>query len=224
MRQCRWLELLHKYDFQIQYQAGKDNVVVDALSRKSILATITMLQTNLSEAVRQFYQQDLFFTKITSALLAHPKSEKQSWVTEGFQLVDGLLYYKRRLYDPPHKEIQQEILSKAHDIPITAHPGYIKMYNTLCKSFWWHGMKRDILAYVTRCLSCQRIKAERIRYPSKLHPHDIPQMKWENISMDFVTRLPTSKGYDSIFVVVDMLTKVAHLFPITNNSTAKDVA
>ena len=57
-------------------------------------------------------------------------------------------------------------------------------------------MKRDILAYVTRCLSCQHIKAERIRYPGKLHPHDIPQMKWENISMDFVTGLPTSKGYD----------------------------
>ena len=58
----------------------------------------------------------------------------------------------------------------------------------------------------------------------KLCPLDIPQMKWENISMDFVTGLPTSKGYDSIFSVVDMLTKVAHLFPIRKDSTAKDVA
>ena len=85
-------------------------------------------------------------------------------------------------------------------------------------------MKRDILTYVTKCLSCQRIKAERTKYPGKLHPHDIPQMKWENISMDFVTGLPTSKGYDSIFVVVDMLTNVAHLFLIKKDSTAKDVA
>ena len=199
MRQRRWLELLHEYDFQIQYQAGKDNVVADALSRKSILATLTILQTNLSDAVRQFYQEDIFFSKITSALLAHPKSQNQSRVVEGSQLGDDLLYYKGRLYVPPHKEIRHQILSEAHDIPIVAHPGYIKMYNTLCKSFWWHGMKRDILAYVTRCLSCQRIKAKRTRYPGKLHPHDIPQMKWENISMDFVTGLPTSKGYDSNF-------------------------
>ena len=147
------------------------------MSRKSILSTLTILQTNLSNTVRQFCQQDIFFSKITSALLTHPKSEKQSRLTEGFQLVDNLLYYKDRLYVPPHKEIRHQILSEAHDIPIAAHPGYIKMYNTLCKSFWWHGMKRDILAYVTRCLLCQRIKAERTRYPSKIHPHDIPQMK-----------------------------------------------
>ena len=172
----------------------------------------------------QFYQQDLFFSKITSALLAHPKSKKQSWITEGFQLVDGLLYYKGCLYVPPHKGIKHQILSETHDIPIAAHPMYIKMFNILCKSFWWHGMKRDILAYVTRFLSWQCIKAKRIRYPGKLHPHDIPQMKWENISMDFVTGLPTSKGYDSIFVVFDMLTKVAHLFPIKKDSTAKVVA
>ena len=73
-------------------------------------------------------------------------------------------------------------------------------------------MKWDTLSYVTHCLTCQRIKAERIKYPGKLHPHNVPQIKWENISMDFVTGLPTSKGYDSIFVVVDMLTKIAHLF------------
>ena len=112
--------------------------------------------------------------------------------------MDDLLYYKGGLYVPPHKEIRHQILSEAHDIPIAAHLGYMKMYNTLCKSFWWHGMKRDILAYVTKCLSCQRFKAKRIRYPGKLHPHEIPQMKWENISMDFVTGLPTLKGYDSI--------------------------
>ena len=84
MRRRRWLELLHEYDFQIQYQAGKDNVVADALSRKSILATIPMLQINLSKIMRQFYQQDLFFLRLTFALLAHPKSDKQSQITKGF--------------------------------------------------------------------------------------------------------------------------------------------
>ena len=85
-------------------------------------------------------------------------------------------------------------------------------------------MKKEILSYVTRCLSCQRIKAKRIKYPGKLQPNDIPQMKWENIPMDFVIGLPKSKGYDSIFVVIDMLTKMTHLFPIQKDSSAKDIA
>ena len=73
MRQRRWLELLHEYDFQIQYQAGKDNVVTDALNRKSILATLTIFQTHLSDGVRQFYQHDIFLLKNNFRTLAHPK-------------------------------------------------------------------------------------------------------------------------------------------------------
>ena len=85
-------------------------------------------------------------------------------------------------------------------------------------------MKKDILSYVTRCLSCEKIKVERMKYPGKLQPNDIPQMKWENISIDFITSLPLSKGYDSIFVVVDMLTKVAHLILVHKDASAKDIA
>ena len=143
---------------------------------------------------------------------------------EGFHLEKGLLYFQDRLYIPPHKDIKLQILLKAHDIPIAAHPSYIKTYNTLRKSFWWKGMKKEILPYVTRCLSCQRIKAKRIKYPRKLQPNDIPQMKWENIFMDFVTGLPKSKGYDSIFVVIDMLTKMTHLFLVRKDSSTKDIA
>lgn len=85
-------------------------------------------------------------------------------------------------------------------------------------------MKRDILSYVTRCLPCQKIKAERVKYPGKLQPNDVPQMKWETISMDFIIGLPRSKGYDSIFVVVDLLTKMAHLIPVHKDASARDIA
>ncbi|MCO5590471.1 hypothetical protein L7F22_044441 [Adiantum nelumboides] len=76
-----------------------------------------------------------------------------------------------------------------------------------------------------QCLSCQRIKAERVLLPGKLHPFDIPQMKWEFISMDFVRDLPTVQGgYDSIMVIVDMLTKVSHLIPVKKIYTASDIS
>ena len=99
------------------------------------------------------------------------------------------------------------------------------MLNDVRKSYHWVGLKGDILHYVCQCLSCQRIKAERVKMPEKLQPLDIPQMKWEYISMDFVTGLPTTQGgFNSIMVVVDMLTKVSHLIPVKVTYTASDIA
>ena len=224
MRQRRWMELLHEYDFSIEYQPGKENVVADALSRKSTLSAISILQSSITDVVRQASVNDSFYNLIASTISILDKSEKQLNIVKGFQIVDDLLYFKERLYIPADKDLKLRILAEAHDIPIAAHPGYIKLYNTLRKSFYWNGLKRDALSYVTRCLSCQRIKAERVKYPGKLQPNDIPQMKWENISMDFVTGLPSSRGYDSIYVVVDMLTKMIHLFPVRKDASAKDIA
>ncbi|MCO5587413.1 hypothetical protein L7F22_041362 [Adiantum nelumboides] len=86
-------------------------------------------------------------------------------------------------------------------------------------------MKKDTSDYVRRCLICQKTKAERVKIPGKLQSLDIPQMKWECISMDFVTGLPkTTENYDSIFVIVDKLTKVAHLIPVKQTATAADIA
>ena len=101
----------------------------------------------------------------------------------------------------------------------------MRTLNAVRKSYFWPGMKRDVLDYVKGCLSCQRIKAERVKMPGKLEPLDIPEMKWECISMDFVTGLPSTQGgYDSIMVVVDLLTKVSHLIPVKTSYTASDIA
>ena len=70
----------------------------------------------------------------------------------------------------------------------------MKTLNVVCKSYFWAGMKRDIINYIKSFLSCQRIKAERVKLPGKLQPLDIPEMKWECISMDFITGLPTVQG------------------------------
>jgi hypothetical protein len=85
------------------------------------------------------------------------------------------------------------------------------MYCDLRERFWWKDMKSDIAAYVARCDICQRVKAEHKRPPGLLQPLDIPVWKWEDIGMDFIVGLPRSqKGHDSIWVIVDHLTKVAH--------------
>jgi hypothetical protein len=87
----------------------------------------------------------------------------------------------------------------------------MKMYQDLKRKYWWYGLKRDVAAHVIMCDGCQRVKAEHQRPIGLLYPLKIPKWKWEEIGMDFITGLPhTSKGYDSIWVIMDSLTKVAH--------------
>jgi IS30 family transposase len=89
------------------------------------------------------------------------------------------------------------------------------MYKDLKTHYWWYGMKRDIAEYVSLCDTCQRVKAEHQRPAGLLQPLKIPKWKWEEIGMDFIVRLPrTQAGYDSIWVIVDRLTKVAHFIAV----------
>jgi hypothetical protein len=89
------------------------------------------------------------------------------------------------------------------------------MYQDLKKNFWWTGMKREIAKYVSECDTCQRVKADHLRPAKNLQPLSISEWKWENICMDFIVGLPRiSCGYNLIWVIVDRLTKSAHLIPI----------
>jgi hypothetical protein len=89
------------------------------------------------------------------------------------------------------------------------------MYQDLKLSYWWYRMKHDIAAYIVLCDMCQRVKAEHQRPVGLLQPLMVPGWKWEEIGMDFIIGLPrTQKGYDSIWLIVDQLIKVAHFIPI----------
>jgi hypothetical protein len=85
------------------------------------------------------------------------------------------------------------------------------MYQDLKKMFWWPGMKKDIALFVAKCLACQRIKIEHQRPSGELQPLEIPEWKWESVAMNFIVGLPrTQTGFNSIWVIVDRLTKSAH--------------
>ncbi|WVZ84556.1 hypothetical protein U9M48_031581 [Paspalum notatum var. saurae] len=103
--------------------------------------------------------------------------------------------------------------------------GGTKMYHDLKERFWWYGMKRAVAEYVTVCDTCQRVKAEQQRPAGLLQPLKIPEWKWEKISTDFIVGLPrTQKGYNSIWVVVDRLTKVAHFIPVNTTYSGARLA
>ena len=116
---------------------------------------------------------------------------------------------------PKNEELRQEIMREAHNTPYTAHPGGTKMYRDLRQNFWWRNMKRSIGNFVERCLTCQQVKAEHQRPSGLLNPLEIPEWKWEHITMNFMTGLPRSvKGNEAIWVIVDRCTKSAHFIPV----------
>src|SRR3954464_4124966 len=92
-------------------------------------------------------------------------------------------------------------------------PCYISC--NLLLHFWWPGMKKEIAGYVARCPICQQVKIEHQRPGGMLQPLEIPVWKGDSISMDFIVGLPRAQGgYDSIWVIVDRLTKSAHFLPV----------
>ncbi|KAD3640025.1 hypothetical protein E3N88_29248 [Mikania micrantha] len=113
---------------------------------------------------------------------------------------DGLVYFKDRIWIPTVDELRKLIFDEAHKTKYSVHPGADKMYQDLCAFYWWPGMKKDIAEYVGRCLTCAKVKAEHQRPSGLLEQPEIPLWKWEQIAMDFVTKLPrTSSGHDTIW-------------------------
>ncbi|KAI3808711.1 hypothetical protein L1987_24669 [Smallanthus sonchifolius] len=99
------------------------------------------------------------------------------------------------------------------------------MYQDLKKEYWWPGMKNDVTEYVNKCLTCSLVKAEHQKPCGKMQPLTIPEWKWEEITMDFITKLPRiAKGNDTIWVIVDRLTKSAHFLPIRETYSSEKLA
>ena len=89
------------------------------------------------------------------------------------------------------------------------------MYQDLKYNYWWKGMKTDVTDYLSKCLTCQKVKAKHHVPSGLLNPILIPQWKWDNIAMDFVSGLPlTQNKHDAILVIIDRLMKLAHFVPV----------
>ncbi|GKC77589.1 putative reverse transcriptase domain-containing protein [Tanacetum coccineum] len=117
------------------------------------------------------------------------------------------------------------ILNEAHKSRYSMHPRADKMYHDLHDMYWWPGMKRDIPIYVSKCLTCAKVKAKHQRLSGLLQQPEIPEWKWDKITMDLITKLPRSRsGHDAIWVIVDRLTKLAHILAIREDFNTERLA
>jgi hypothetical protein len=137
----------------------------------------------------------------------------------------GTLWFEDRLVVPKNGDLKKKILDEAHLSKFSMHLGSTNMYHDLKPLYWWTRMKREIAMYVSECDTFQRIKASHLESVGALQPLSIPSWKWDDISMDFIMGLPnTSRHHDSIWVIVDRLTEVAHFLPMHTTDKAQRYA
>jgi hypothetical protein len=122
-----------------------------------------------------------------------------------------MIWFGKSLVVPTDPEIKKTIFDEAHLSKFSIHPSSTKMYKDWKENFWWSDMKVDIAKYVLECHTCHRMKASHLKLVDVLQTLSIPMWKWDDISMDFIVGLPlTARKKDSIWVIVDILTKTSH--------------
>ncbi|GJX50255.1 putative reverse transcriptase domain-containing protein [Tanacetum coccineum] len=126
---------------------------------------------------------------------------------------------------PCYGDLRTVVMHKSHTSKYYIHPGFDKIYQDMKKLYWWPNMKANIATYVSKCLMCAKVKAEHQRPLGLLVQPKIPQWKWDNITMDFSTKLlKSSQGYDTIWVIVDRLTKFAIFLPMRETDLMERLA
>ncbi|GJY59745.1 putative reverse transcriptase domain-containing protein [Tanacetum coccineum] len=201
MRQRRWLELLSDYDCELRYHPGKANVVADALSRKSrpkplrvraLVMTIGLnLPARILNAQVEARKEENYGTEDLHGMIKNLEPR-----------ADGTLCLKNRSWIPLFGDLRALIMYESHKSKYSIHPGSDKMYQDLKKLYWWPNMKAEIATYVRKYMTCTKVKAEYQKPSGLLVQPKIPEWKWENITMDFVTKLPkTESGQDMIWAI-----------------------
>lgn len=244
-RIARWLQKLAEYDFEIEHIKGKLNVVADALSRPcevdviqvfplSELSTVNPIDwssawkkdpwsaaamiklgatnsTNISAANKSLFNKYLKKFKFSKKAL------------ERYTFSDGLLKYEDRICVPQTQRLN--LLHTYHDSLLHGgHFGEVTTINKLLPLYYWPSMTKDIRKFVQTCLQCQLMKRYRHQANGPLHPLPVPEGRWIDISVDFITGLPTTKnGFDMIMVVCDRFSKRIHLIATKKTATSTDV-
>ena len=186
---------------------------------------------NVHELCRTHYAADPFFGPMEAYFKEGRDLESNAprkYLHYRYQ--DSLLWFlpndndQPRLCVPKHDDLRDYLIYLDHDEETRGHAGEFKTTAHLQKKYYWKQLGKAVKKYIQSCEKCQRNKTKQTKLPGELHPHTVPQSRWTEISMDFITSLPmTARGHNMLWVIVDRLTKRIHLVPVADTINAKEL-
>ena len=209
------MEYLQSFHFTIKHKSGKLNQGADALSRRYLLLFQLDACVLGFEHLKALYQDDEDFRSLFFECQKQPKGD--------FLLQEGFLFKGTRLCIPKCST-RELLIREVHGGSLAGHFGEDKTLTMLREHYYWPGMDKDVQDIIKRCGTCQIAKSHLL--PQGLYmPPPIPTQPWVGVSMDFILGLPrTQRGKDSIFVVVDRFSKMAHFIPCMKTNDATHIA
>lgn len=229
------------YKFRIEYKKGTSNRAADALSRReepsddgagcsadletapaAEAENARVLLTAVSQPVPHLLDLLRRETASSPEMCELTKEIKEGRAPRHLSWVDGLVYYNRRIYVSPRSSARTPLLSEYHSSQ--ADPGFERTLRRVSAEFYWPNMKKEVRRFVEACVVCQTTKYSTQKPAGLLQPLPIPSQVWEDVSMDFITGLPPSRGYTAIMVVVDRLSKYTHFAALPTRFDALRVA
>jgi hypothetical protein len=214
-RHAKWVEYLQDFTFVIKHKAGVTNTVADALSRRRALVTSLRVQVDGFDVFRSLYPDDPDFCATWKGCQTAP--------VDGYLIHDGFLFKGSRLC-VPKCSLRDAIILESHQGGLAGHFGRNKTLKLVQERFIWPRMNIDVARIVDRCRTCHVAKTTHSN-AGLYTPLPVPEGPWEDISLDFVVGLPrTQRQKDSIMVVVDRFSKMAHFVPCAKTYDASQIA
>lgn len=172
-----------------------------------------------------------FMLQLKESLSASSEFQKQRETIQAepadhpdFSISSDFILFKDAIWIDAQNPFIPALLHEYHAAPLAGHFGVKKMFHRLRSNFQWASMLKDVKTFVRNCSTCQQVKSVTQKSAGLLQPIPIPTDIWEDLSMDFITHLPSSHGFTTILVVVDRFYKGVHLGALPSHYTAFKMA
>ncbi|ANB11457.1 gag-pol fusion protein [Sugiyamaella lignohabitans] len=247
-RQARWASLLGELPIQIAYIQGHLNVAADILSRpddvrkppREVAPPVPVhhiLPAVRPQTVSTYTMDPTWQTKVHDALandknwsplLTHFENPSHPFPSQFIDrrsrltFANGIIWFDKKIVVGNSNELHLAILQQYHDA--SGHPGHARTQKAILERYYWKGIHDFIQRYINSCVACQKNKTPRHKPYGELKPLPIPEAPFTDLTIDFMTDLPKSQGYDAICAVVDRYSKFTLLFPTNKTITARGLA
>ena len=239
-RQARWSLYLSRFNFTLKHIAGKSMGRADSLSRRvdwaeeveknnenQVILKKEWLEVRVMEQLVEGPEKEIVKRikeardkdeEVIKAVEEMKKAGVKMLRDEKWQIEEELVLKEGKVYVPKDEKLRVEIIQLHHNMPIAGHGEQWKTVELVTRNYWWPGIMKEVKQYVEGCDQCQRMKNRAEMPVGKLRPNKIPEKPWQHISVDFIIKLPLSKGHDSILVVCDRFLKISHFVATTGKT------